>query len=179
MSLYLLVSSILQSNGGMDTRSKPTYVLLGHPLLFDSMLFALFTCLACFVCLRQALLVSVFFACSPYFPCFFLCLSVDLFLLSLHVHGWSIGTWSKGATSQAQVKMARMQARRHKPKKGNVQQIRRPNLLKQFSLSLSSSLFSKALYQGFLSMYPLSFLHLAYATFLGYSNVCFTFLVPC
>ena len=95
----LLVSSILQSNGGMDTRSKPTYVLLGHPLLFDSMLFALFTCLACFVCLRWALLVSVFFACSPYFPCFFLCLSADLFLLSLHVHAWSTGTWSKGATS--------------------------------------------------------------------------------
>ena len=99
MGLYLLVSSILQSNGGMDTQSKPTYVLLGHLLLFDNMLFALFTCLACFVCLYWALLVSVFFACSPYFPCFFLCLSADLFLLSLHVHAWSIGTWSKGATS--------------------------------------------------------------------------------
>ena len=60
-----------------------------------------------------------------------------------------------------------MQARRRKPKKGNVQQIRRPNLSKWSSLSLSLSLlaFSKTMYQGFLSLY------LAQAAFLGYGNV--------
>jgi len=90
MSLCLLVSSILQSNEGMDTRFKPTFVLLGRLLLFDNMLFSLFTCLACFVCLRLFLLVSVCFACFPYFPYFFLCLSTGLFLLSLHVQAWII-----------------------------------------------------------------------------------------
>ena len=38
MSLCFLLSSILESNGTMDTRSKPTFVLLGHPFLLDNML---------------------------------------------------------------------------------------------------------------------------------------------
>ena len=67
----------------------------------------------------------------------FLCLSASLFPLSFHVHAWSMDTWSKGATSQAQAKRARMQARRCKPTKGNVQQIRRPSLLEWLHLSLS------------------------------------------
>ena len=67
----------------------------------------------------------------------FLCLSASLFPLSFHVHAWSMDTWSKGATSQAQAKRARMQARRRKPTKGNVQQIRRPSLLEWLHLSLS------------------------------------------
>ena len=33
-SLCFLLSSILESNGTMDTQSKPTFVLLGYPLLF-------------------------------------------------------------------------------------------------------------------------------------------------
>ena len=37
MSLCSLMLSILQSNGIMDTRSKPTFIRLGHPLLFDNM----------------------------------------------------------------------------------------------------------------------------------------------
>ena len=49
MFMHKSVSSILQSNGTMDTRSKPTFVLLGHPLLFDNMLFA--PSCASYVCL--------------------------------------------------------------------------------------------------------------------------------
>ena len=51
---WVCVSFILQSNGTMDIQSKPTFFLLGHPLLFDNMLFApvwlsLIVCaLACF-----------------------------------------------------------------------------------------------------------------------------------
>ena len=33
---WVYVSSILHSYGTINTRSKPTYVLLGHPLLFDN-----------------------------------------------------------------------------------------------------------------------------------------------
>ena len=96
---WVCVSSLLQSYGTRDTWSKPTFVLLGHPLLFDNMLVCSFICLACFVCPRLALFISVFLACFPFFPCFFLCLSASLLLLSLHVHAWNMDTWSKGAIS--------------------------------------------------------------------------------
>ena len=78
--------SILQPNGTMDTGSKPIFVLLGLPLLFDNMLVCPVLCLEYFVCPRLALFASMFFACYPYFLCFFLCLATSLFLLSLQVH---------------------------------------------------------------------------------------------
>ena len=107
MILCLHVPSILQSNGTMDTRSKPTFVFLGH-LLFDNMLVCPFICLACFVCPCLALFVSMFFACSPYLLYFFLCLSAGLSPCLLHAHTWSKDAWSEGTTSQAQAKRARM-----------------------------------------------------------------------
>ena len=85
MNLCLLVSFILQSSGTMDTWSKPTFVLLGHTLLFDNMLVCPFICLACFVCPHLAFFVSMFFACSLYLLCFFLYLYVCLFPCLLHV----------------------------------------------------------------------------------------------
>ena len=45
-----------------------------------------FCLLLCFVCPCLALFVSMFFACSPYILCFFLCLSTGLFPCLLHVH---------------------------------------------------------------------------------------------
>ena len=69
------------------------------PSLFDNTFICPFICLACFVCPRLALFVSVFFACSYFFPCFFLYLFTGLFLLSLHVHIWSEDTRSEGTTS--------------------------------------------------------------------------------
>ena len=101
--------------------------------------------LASFVCPRLALFVSMFFECSPYLLLFLSCLSASMFLLSLHVHAWSMDFWSKGATSQVQAKRARMQARGYKPTKGNVQQIRGTSPSKVvFSFSLSLSHFSRA-----------------------------------
>ena len=47
---WVSVSSILQSNGSMDTQSKPTFVFLGHPILLDNILVCPFICLVCFVC---------------------------------------------------------------------------------------------------------------------------------
>ena len=95
---WVCMSFILQSNGIIDTWSKPTFVLLGHPLLFDNMLVCPFICLACFVWPCLAFFVSMFFARSPHLICFFLCLFASILLLSLHVHAWNMDTWSKGAT---------------------------------------------------------------------------------
>ena len=44
---WFCVSSIRQSNGAMETRSKSTFVPLGHPLLFANMLVFFFMCLTC------------------------------------------------------------------------------------------------------------------------------------
>ena len=78
----------------------------------------------------------------------FLCLSAGLFLLSLHVHAWSEDAWSQGMTSQTQTKRARIQARRCKPTKSNVQQITRPSPSKVvFSFPLFKPLL-QSMYQG-------------------------------
>ena len=58
---------------------KPTFVFLGRPPLFDNL----------FICPRLA----------PFDSLSFSMLSFYLFPLSLHVHAWSMDTWSKGATS--------------------------------------------------------------------------------
>ena len=85
------VSSVLQYDGTMDTKYKPTFFLLGHLFL----LFCLITCLftpfsAFFPCLALCVL--------SLFLCFLFCLYAGLvFLLRLHVH-----TWSKDATSKMQ-----------------------------------------------------------------------------
>ena len=57
------------------------------PSLFDNML----------ICPRLASFSSLSFSMLSFY--LFLCLSANLFLLSLHVHAWSTDTWSKGATS--------------------------------------------------------------------------------
>ena len=74
MFMHKSVSSILQSHGIMDTWSKPTFVLLGHPLLFDNML--VWSYLAYFATLSLSML-------SFYL---LLCLSTGFFLLSLYGH---------------------------------------------------------------------------------------------
>ena len=129
----------LQSNGIVDARSKCTFVLLGYSTLFDNMFVSL-RVLNTFLCPRQALFSSVSLCMLSLPLCYLLCLSTGCFLCLLHVHTWSKDVWSNGMTSQAQQKWTRMQARRHKSKNGNVQQIRRPSLPKRFSLSLSLSL---------------------------------------
>ena len=49
LHVYALVcmSSILQSNGTIVAWSKPTFVLLRHPLLLDNMFVCLFMCFTC------------------------------------------------------------------------------------------------------------------------------------
>ena len=164
----------------MDTRSKPIFVLIGHPLLFDNMLVFPFICFACFVYPHLALFVSMVFACSPYLLCFFLCLFAGLLPYLLHVHAWSEETWSEGMTSYCQQKGQRCMQEDVKPKKGNVQQIRGLASSSGYVLlSPSFSLFSKAYIGVPLHVPPLLFLLFAQAVFLEYDNVCFIFPIPC
>ena len=80
---WVCVSSILQSRGTMDTQSKPTFILLVHPFLFDNM----------FVCPRLTL--SLIVCLLAYFPssCFFAC------LLACFLCHWmyTLGAWTLGA----------------------------------------------------------------------------------
>ena len=90
LCLVAHVSSILQYNGTLDIKSKPTFVLLGHPLFLYNMLVCPFVCLLLLVCP---------FVC---FLCFFVisfAYLLALFSLLLHVHAWS-----EGATSKMQAK---------------------------------------------------------------------------
>ena len=72
--LLASVSSMLQHNEAMDTRSKPTFVPHGHHLLFTFLLVCLF-----------ASLLAFWFLCFPWLSCLsILCLSIcslHLFLL--------------------------------------------------------------------------------------------------
>ena len=81
-------SSILQSNETMDTQSKPTFVLLGHPLLFDNTLVCPLHMLSMLCLPTFGSLCYVFLACSPIsFISFFACLLVCLFVLCMYTHG--------------------------------------------------------------------------------------------
>ena len=86
MSPCLLVLSILQSNGTMNIRSKPTFVLLDT-------FFRLITCLFVLSYAQHALFAPIWLSllvCSLYTLlislCFFLCLFAGLFPCLLHVN---------------------------------------------------------------------------------------------
>ena len=82
---WVRVLSILQSNGTMDTQSKPTFVLLGHPLLFDNVFVCLFECFTCLFAPLWHLLLVCLLACFSFY--LFLCLSaVDTVRLNLINH---------------------------------------------------------------------------------------------
>ena len=87
---WVCVLSILQSNGTMNTWSKPTFVLLRHPLFLDNMLVCPFICrpypiwLSLLVCSLHALPIS--------FVSFFACLLVCFFCLCMYTYGaWTLG----------------------------------------------------------------------------------------
>ena len=126
----------------MDTSSKPTLVLLGHPLLFDNT----FLCLSmCFTCLFSPVW-HLFLTCLYYaFPsiCLFACLMACLFCLCMYTHG--------ARTLGARVRPLR---RRQKgqgckqedasPQSAMFSRLGGLDPLERSSLSLSLSLFSRA-----------------------------------
>ena len=171
------VLSILQSHGTMDARSKPTFFPLRTPLSFDNML----------VCLVWPSLLVCHFACFLS-SCFLVCLLVSCFFCHCMC---TLGARMLGERMQIlRCKLkGQMQARRHKPKKGNVQQI--GGLASLSGSSLSLSLFLQNLVLGFLSLYlalgciPRVWQCLLYisCTLLGHTlwmQAChFIFFVPC
>ena len=79
---WVYVLSILQFHGTMDTQSKLTFFLLGHPLLFDNR----------FVCPCLALLlIACLLACFPS-TCFFTCLQACFLCHCMYTLGeWTLG----------------------------------------------------------------------------------------
>ena len=78
-----------------------------------------FCLITCLFALRWLSLIVFPLACFPS-NCFFDCMLVYSFCLCMLTLG-NEDAWSKGATFQKRAKKARMQARRHKPRKGKVQ----------------------------------------------------------
>jgi len=90
MFIHEFVSSILQSNGIMDTRSKPTLVLLGHLLLFDNMFVCPFMCSTCLITLIWHLLLAYLLTRFPSI-CFFACPLACFFCHCMYTHGaWTL-----------------------------------------------------------------------------------------
>ena len=88
---WVYVSSILQSNVIMDIRSKPTFILVKHPLLFDNMFVCLFVCFTCLFAPIWHLLIACLLACFP-FTCFSACLLACFFCHCMYTHGaWTLG----------------------------------------------------------------------------------------
>ena len=105
---WVYVSSLLQSHGTRDTRSKPTFFLLGHPLLFDNM----------FVCPIRLLLIACLLACFPS-GCFFACLLACFLCHCMYTRG----AWTLGERAQPPRRKQKGQGckQEDKPTKGNVQ----------------------------------------------------------
>ena len=113
MSLCVVHTSI---QWVMHTRSKPAFFLLGHYLFVLKTRFFASLC-ASHVCLPHlASFPSLSLACLSF--CLFLCLSTSLFLLSLHDGARILGARCDLLGGS---KKGKMQARRCKPTKGNVQ----------------------------------------------------------
>ena len=130
------VSSILQSHGTMDTWSKPTFVLLGHPILFDKM----FVC-PCWFSLIVCLLA--------WFPSS--CLFASVLACFLCHCMYTLGVW----TLRARVRPARCKKKGQGCKQEDAMylsslllvkraRVRPPQVVTSFFLSLS--LFSRAMY---------------------------------
>ena len=88
MFMHESVSSTLQSSGAMDTQSKPKFVLLGHPILFQNMLFALsYAYHALFAPIWLSLVVCSLHAFPVSFVHFIACLLACFFCLCMHTYG--------------------------------------------------------------------------------------------
>ena len=152
----------------MDTQSKPTFVLLGHHLLFDNM----------FVCPHLAPFDSLTFSMISFY--LFLCLFATCFFCHcIYTHG----AWTLGARVRSPRCNKKGQGCKHEdasPQRALFSRLRRLAPPKWFSLCLSLIASSLEHVLGLpLSLYPLLFLLFAWTAFFRYGNVCFTFPVPC
>ena len=124
LCLMAHMSSILQSNGTTDTKSKPTFVLLGHPFLFACLkiscsLLCMLSFFCLLVCMSLFLSLFILFVCFVLylFLCYLFCLFAS-FVFSLMLH---VQARSEGVTSKMQDEKGKNTSKGCKPKKGNVQ----------------------------------------------------------
>ena len=93
--LLASVSSMLQYNGAMDIRSKPTFIPHGHDLLFISLPVSLFACLLALMlylpCLSTLSALCLFIMLFASFPSM-ACLLVSCLCLYMYTHG--VRAWS-------------------------------------------------------------------------------------
>ena len=94
--LLVSVSSMLQHSEVMDIRSKPTFVIRGHHLLFTFLLVCLLACLLAFLllclpclsCLSALCLISMLFASFPSIVCLLIsCLCLCMYTHGVRTHG--------------------------------------------------------------------------------------------
>ena len=153
------MSSILQSNGTMDIQSKPTFFLLGHPLLLDNMFVCLFMCFTCLLAPIWHPLLACLLACFPSI-CFFACLLACFFCRWMYTHG------VKRLGARVRPPRHKQKGQRCKQEDTSTQRAMFSRLgglapPKWFSLSLSLLVSSLEHVLGFLlSLYPLTFLAL-------------------
>ena len=94
--LFASASPLLQNNGVVDIRSKPTFVHRGHHLLFALWLICLlacllaflFLCLPCLSCLSALCLFHMLFASFPSIACLLVsCLCLCMYTHGVRMHG--------------------------------------------------------------------------------------------
>ena len=136
----------------------------------------LFTCFTCLFSPIWHLFLAYLYHASPSI-CFFSFLLTCFFFLCMDKHG-------------ARIPQARVRFPKHEkkgqgckqkdacPQKAMISRLRGLAPPEQFSLSLSLSLFSRACIRVPIHVPPFIFMLLAWATFLWYDNVCFTFPIP-
>ena len=83
---WVCVSSILQSNGTLDIWSKPTFVLQGHPFLFDNLFVCLFVRVTCLFAPIWHLFLACHLACFPSIH-FFAYLLACFLVCCMYTHG--------------------------------------------------------------------------------------------
>ena len=102
------VSSMLQSNGTMDTKSKLTFVLLGHPFLLVCLITCLFAPLCAFFPCLSVLCVCLMLS---LFLCYLFCLfaSFVFFLFIFYCCMYTFGV--RAQLLKCKLKKEKMQAK--------------------------------------------------------------------
>ena len=182
MFMHESMSYTLQFSGAMDIRYKPKFVLLGHRLLFENMLFAFpYAQHALFALVWLSLVVCSLHALPMSFVRFFACLLACFFCLCMHTYRARI----HGArVARVQLPRREQKGQGCKQKDANPQRVMISRLRglahpKWSLLSLYLSLLSKACIGVPILVPHFIFLLFVWVAFPRYGNVRFTFLVPC
>ena len=109
--------------------------------------------------------------------CFSACLLARFFCLCMYTHGArTLGAWVRPPRREQKVQECKQEEA--SPQRAMISELGGLAPPKRSSLSLSLSPFSRACIRVSIQVPPFIFLLFAWAMFLGYDNVCFTFPAP-